>query len=163
MTFSRNQNSENKKDQIKRALRKIARFRKTTLVVEYYLFSVSLSGIEKSPLFKRWIRFCVNKLLVCFLIHNFVIWCVFLFPVFSFCIKAAGPQTCSSRGKSPAHGAYWQPWNSSMKFESIFQNHGFCRQVSAPSLISLPSTWLIFFCSSILAMQATCLSSLWTF
>ena len=45
----------------------------------------------KSPLFEIWIKVCINKLLVCFLIHNyFVFWCIFLFAMFSCCIKVAG-------------------------------------------------------------------------
>ena len=39
---------------------------------------------------QKMIRVCINKLLVCFLIHKFVIWCIFLFPIFSFSIKVAG-------------------------------------------------------------------------
>jgi len=66
--------------------------------------SVSLTGIVKLPLFKRRTRGCVRKLLVRFLIHNFVIWCIFLFPIFSFCIEVAGAQTCSRRGKSSDPG-----------------------------------------------------------
>ena len=47
-------------------------------IVEYYVFSVSLEGIVKSPLFKSWVKVCINKLLVCFFIHNFVVCCIFL-------------------------------------------------------------------------------------
>ena len=99
--FRGTKHSENKTNQMKRTLRKISRFRKMTLLsfVEYYVFSVSLTGIVKLPLFKRWIRVSVtgNKLLVCFLVYNFVTWCIFFFPIFLFCIKVAGAQTCSSR------------------------------------------------------------------
>ena len=35
---------------------------------------------------------CINKLLVCFLIHNFVVWCIFLLCNILFCIKVAGPR-----------------------------------------------------------------------
>ena len=86
---------------MKWTLRKIARFRKIN-IVKHYVFSVSLTGIVRSPHFERWIRVCINKVLVCFVIHDFVIWCIFLFPIFSFCIKVAGVQTSSSQRKSPA-------------------------------------------------------------
>ena len=99
---------------MKQTLRKIAHF--------LYMFSVSLTGIVKSPLFKRWLTVCINKLLVCFSILNFVIWCIFLFPLFAFCIKVAGAQTCSSQGKSPVPGlsdspviiaeTYFSAWKS---------------------------------------------------
>lgn len=75
------------------------------------VFSHSVTGIVKSPIFKRWIRACINTLLVCFLSHKFVIWCIFHFPVLWFSIKVqvAGAQTCGSRGKHPAPDPRWQP------------------------------------------------------
>ena len=68
------------------------------------VFSHSVTGIVKSPVFKRWIRACINTLLICFLIHKFVIWSIFHFPVLWFCLKVqvAGVQAYSSQGKSPA-------------------------------------------------------------
>ena len=48
-------------------------------IVEYYSFTGSLTVIIKSPHFKRWKRVCVNnQLLICFFIHDFVIWCILL-------------------------------------------------------------------------------------
>ena len=95
MTLSRNQKLRKQENQMKWTLRKNCALSKDD-IVEYYVFSVSLTGIVKSPLFKRWIRVCINRLLVWFLSHNFVIWCVLLFQIFPFCIKVAGAQTCSS-------------------------------------------------------------------
>ena len=81
MTFlGGTKHSENKRNQTKWTLHKNCAFSKDD-IVEYYMFSVSLTGIVKSLLFKRWIKACINKLLVCFFIHNFVIWCIFLFFV----------------------------------------------------------------------------------
>ena len=89
MTFSQNITLRKQENQMKWTLRKIARFRKIN-IVKHYVFSVSLTGIVRSPHFKRRMRVCINKVLVCFVIPNFVIWCIFLFPIFSFCIKVAG-------------------------------------------------------------------------
>ena len=108
MTFSRNLKLRKQENQMEQTLCKIARFRKIN-IIEHYVFSVSLTGIVRSPHFKRWIRVCINKLLVCFLIHNFVIWCIFLFPIFSFCIKVAGAQTSCSWGNRPLVTSLEQP------------------------------------------------------
>ena len=90
---------------MKQTLCKIARFQtKMTMLNVTRIFSYSVTGIVKSPIFKRWIRASLCTWLVCFLTHKFVIWCICHFPVLWFCIKVevAGAQTCSSRGKSPA-------------------------------------------------------------
>ena len=60
MTFSWNIKLRKQENQMKRTLRKIARFRKIN-IVEHYVFSVSLTGIVNSPQFKRRIRVCIKS------------------------------------------------------------------------------------------------------
>ena len=144
MTFlRRTKNSESKRNQMKRTLH-------NDDIVEYYVFSVSLTGIVKLPPFKRWIRVCINKLLVCSLIHDFAIWRIFLLISNIFILhqlKVAEAQTFVSNESEHRDGASIQrsidTTNERKIPECICQHGHYCLIEISHKYYSLVYSWYV--------------------